>query len=389
MADPVPPVRVVKRLTASVQTIGEHLLLGRSNIEVLQRQEHYQRLVRDVFDRVLMGYLVEKVEIFPAQRTEIRIHIVPWGDTVRAVRIKTDYTGIATEALDLVKQDAGRIENEIKSALLGLPVDAVDWASSVARDLVREILQRQLPEFNFSLDVEAGHETEVRLSLFPTGQLVKDVKISLRSGAIPNLLLVNARPAIELQARSMRGLPIAYVERKLNYFTQRIRSAALTAPMIRQFGSSTTANVKPGIDTEVLVSVESDQHRVWAEAWLEMGREQDNISGKVHIGKKMGSQNELFLEIKVLPGTMSWEFMPGWGRQFAGETWAGVRYRTNDREWVLWLEQGLGGRWSMRAERWPGLNQNEVGVRYKLHDFLSAEFLMTNTKNWLRMVGHL
>lgn len=389
VSDPLPPNRVNRRLTASVKTIGEHLLLGRSSIDIIQRQEHYQRLVREVFDRVLMGYLVEKVEIIPARQTDIRIHIVPWGDTVRAVRIQTDYTGIAVDALELVKQDAGRVENEIEAALLGLPVDAVDWASSVARDLVREILQRQLPEFHFSLDVEAGRETAVRLSLFPTGQLVKESKVSLRSTSIPNLLLVHARPAIELQARSMRGLPVAYVERRMSHFQERIRAVTTSDPLIRQLGLAVKSRMHLGTDTEVTITVESDQYRVWAEAWLEVGRDQDNIAGKAHIGKKIGSQNEVFVEFKVLPGTMTWEFMPGWGRQFAGETWAGVRYRTNDREWVLWLEQGLGGRWSLRAERWPGLNQNEVGLRYKLHDFLSAEFVMTNTRNWLRMVGHL
>lgn len=389
VSDSLPPVRVVRRLTESVKTIGEHLLLGRSSIDIAKNQNHYQRLVREVFDRVLIGYLVNNVEIVPGRQTEIRIFIVPWGDTVRSVKIKTDYTGIAPEASHLIKQDIEKIEKQIEVALLGLPVDAVDWASSVARDLVRELLQRQLPEFHFSLDVEAGKETSVRLSLFPTGQLVKEVKVSLRSTTIPNLLLVHARPAVELQARSMRGLPVAYVERRLNYFITRVQSATQDDPLIQKFGLSVKPQVRPGTDTEVQISVESGQYRVWAEAWLEVGQNQDNIAGKAHIGTKIGSQNELFLELKLLPGTMTWEVMPGLGRQFAGETWAGVRYRTNDKEWVFWLEQGLGGRWSLRVERWPGLNLNEVGLRYKLHDFLSAEFVMTNTRNWLRMVGHL
>jgi hypothetical protein len=86
---------------------------------------------------------------------------------------------------------------------------------------------------------------------------------------------------------------------------------------------------------------------------------------------------------------MTWEISPGLGHQFGSDTWGGVRYRTNDKEFSVWLDQGLGGRWSLRAERWPKLNWNEIGIRYKLHDFLSVEFMMTNENNWLRLVGHL
>ena len=388
-ATAVPSTRVLRRMSESVKTIGEHLLLGRSTIEVSTRREHYERLVRDVFDRVLVGYTVEKVEIDSAAVAQIRISITPWGDTVRNVSVKVDYSGMTPEAVKLVKLDMGKLEPEIQAALLGLPIDAVDWASGVARELIRELLRRQLPEFHFSLDVEAGRDTSVRLSLFPTGQVVREAKVSLRSLTIPNLLLVHARPALELQANSMRGLPVAYVERRLAYFTENIRVTTISDPLIQQFGLKVSPLIRPGPDTEVAITVEAERFRITADVMLDFGRDRDNISGKLHLGQRLGKHDEVFLELKVLPGMMTWEVMPGLGHKFATETWAGVRYRTNDREWGGWLEQGLGGRWSLRAERWPNLNYHEIGVRFKLHDFLSAEFVLTNERNWLRMVGHL
>jgi len=381
--------RVLRRMSESVKTIGEHLLLGRTTIEVSRQREHYEKLVRDVFDRVLVGYTVESVAIDPAPTTKIQIRLVPWGDTVRDVGIQVDFSGIAVEAIPLVKADIGKMEEEIRGALIGLPVDAVDWASGVARELIREILRRRLPEFHFSLDVEAGRQTKVRLSLFPTGQLVKAAHVTLHSNSLPNLLLVHARPAVELQAQSLRGLPVEYVERHFKYFTERVRQAAMTDPVIRQFDLKVIPVVRPGVDSEVAVSVEAETYRITAEVMLDIGRDKDNISGKAHVGRLIGPHDELFVELKVLPGTMTWHVMPGWGHQFGSDTWAGVRYRTGDKEFVLWLDQGLGGRWSVRAERWPGIDRNEVGLRYKLHDFLSAEFVLTNDSNWLRLVGHL
>jgi hypothetical protein len=273
--------------------------------------------------------------------------------------------------------------------LLGLPIDAVDWASGAAREVVREILRRQLPEFHFSLDVEAGTLTKVRLSMFPTGQLVRTASVSLRSNTIPNLLLVHARPALDIQANSMRGLPVEYVERRIQNFTSKVRQATITDPVIQQFGLKVTPIVRPGVDTQVDVTVETESWRISAETHLDIGRDKDNISGEAHIGKRLGSHDELFLELKILPGDMTWQFMPGFGHQFGSDTWIGIRYRTNDHELGWRLNQGLGGRWSLRAERWPGIDRSEVGVRYKLHDFLSAEFVWTNERNWFRLVGHL
>ena len=384
-----PSSRVVRRMSESVKIIGEHILLGRKTDEVNGRKEAYEKLVRDVFDRVLVGYSIEKVRIDPGVDSLIEINLTPWGETVREVGVQVDYSGIAAEAIPLIQADMGKLTEDLQGALIGLPVDSVEWASGVARDLIRELLKQKLPEFHFSLDVEAGRHTSVRLSLFPVGDLVKEAKISFRSATIPNLLLVHARPAVETQARSMRGLPVAYVRRHLSYFQERLGQAAVQDLVIKRFDLKVTPEIRPNVDTEVVVAVEAETWRIRGEAYLDVGRSRDNVSGKAHVGRLIGPHDEVFLEIKLLPGTMAWEFMPGWGRQFGSDTWAGIRYRTNDREWGGWLEQGLGGRWSLRAERWPHVEWTEVGLRYKLHDFLSIEFVVNNDTNWLRLVGHL
>ena len=86
--------RVTRRMADSVQTIGEHLLLGRTTREVADQREQYERLVRDVFDRVLAGYTVERVTLEAAPVSVLRIGIAPWGDTVRQVDIQVDYSGL-------------------------------------------------------------------------------------------------------------------------------------------------------------------------------------------------------------------------------------------------------------------------------------------------------
>ena len=389
LSDAVTPPRMLRRMSESVRTISEHLLLGHGAGEVADRREQYEKLVRDVFDRVLSGYSVESVNIEAGAISTVRVRIRPWSETVRQVDILVDYSGIAPASVSLVKQDMGKLEEDIRAALLGLPVDAVEWASGVARELIRELLRRQLPEFHFSLDVEAGQQTKVRLSLFPTGEIVREVQVSLRSKSIPNLLLVHARPALETQGRTMRGLPVAYVERHLDYFTDQVRQTTRNDPVIRQFDLKIFPMVRPQMNTEVAVNVEAETWRIYGEVYLDVGRDKDNVSGQAHVGRLVAPRDELFLEAKVLPGELTWQFMPGWGRQLGHDSWAGIRYRTSDQQWGWWLSQSLGGRWAIRAERWWNSDQYEFGLRYKLHDFLSAELVFSNDRSWLRMVGHL
>ncbi len=63
----------------------------------------------------------------------------------------------------------------------------------------------------------------------------------------------------------------------------------------------------------------------------------------------------------------------------------GLNTRLGDKRDILWLYQNLGKRWMLRLERTPGTGYNELGIRYKLHDFLSAEYVISNKEHWLRL----
>jgi hypothetical protein len=68
---------------------------------------------------------------------------------------------------------------------------------------------------------------------------------------------------------------------------------------------------------------------------------------------------------------------------------AGIKYNTSSSQNMLWLSKELSPSWTMRLERNPKNRNNELGLRYKLHDFLSAEYIITKDDQWLRLVGHL
>ena len=58
-------------------------------------------------------------------------------------------------------------------------------------------------------------------------------------------------------------------------------------------------------------------------------------------------------------------------------------------KWSYRLEQDITPKWRLRAEYFSGSDTTEIGVRYRIHEFLSAEYVYSNDKPYFRIVGNL
>lgn len=388
-AEESPPDRIAKRMTASITTVGEQMLVGRTLIDVEANQAKYENLVRDIFNRVLVGYTVDQVHLSPGTTTGILVTVQPWGDVVRNVSLEIDMGGLSPEIMKLIKQDMGKVEEQVADVLLGLPVESVEWAGGISKNVIRELLAGQLPEFRSNLEINAGQQTTVKLALIPTGAIINNVQFSLRSQTIPNILLAEARPPVREAAEMLRGLPVAFVERHKEYFTTELAKNVAKYPIVQKYGLLLTPAIIPGSNTEITLNVETTKYRVLLEGSLDMGRQDDNTLAKLHFGKFAGNRDEIFMEIKFMPDNLDWEFEPGWGHKFTENTVAGLRYNVSERQSILWFDHYLGPNWTIRLEDTPRTDYYECGVRYKLHEFLSAEYVITEKENWLRLIANL
>lgn len=384
-----PPSRIAKRMAASVGTVGEQMVVGRKVSDVVESRVSYEKLIKEIFDRVLVGYSVQSVVLEPNSNTMLTIEIAPWGDVVHEVSLELDFGSLSPEVVALMKKDMGNVEEKVNDVLVGLPIDAVDWAGGVSKIVIREMLSAQLPEYRANIEILPGARTVVKLSLSPLGQVVQDVHVSLRTHTIPNVLVANVRPILDETSKYLIGLPVSFIERHRDYFTDKLTANAAQQPIVKKYGLKVTPLLNPGMDTEVGMNVETDKYKVTLEGYLDMGRSQDNTSVRLHVGKFISKQHEAFVEINFIPSTVAWDVMPGWGHGFSSSTIAGMKYNLSDKRNVLWLHQELGRNWMMRIERTPTNGNNEFGIRYKLHDFLSAEYVFTKENKWLRLIGSL
>ncbi|WP_378950970.1 hypothetical protein [Pelosinus sp. sgz500959] len=387
--DQTPPNRIMKRMSASVATVGDQMLVGRSVGDVQIGKTSYEKLIQEIFDRVLVGYSVEFVRLNVGSTVDIQVKITPWGEVVRDVALEVDVGNLSPELAELVKNDMGNLEERVNEVLVGLPIDAIDWAGGVSKLVIREALATALPEFNGNFDIVPGTHTVMKLSLTPLGPTVQDVHILLRSRTIPNLLLFTVRPTAEQSVQSLVGLPVAFIERHRAYFTTKLETAAMQHSIAKNYGLQIIPSINPGVDTEITLDAETKRYKVSLEGYMDVGRPTENTSFRLHAGKFIGKEDEAFLEVDFIPSTVSWNFMPGWGHTISKGTTAGMKYNISDQYNILWLEHDVNQNMSVRFERAPRNGKNEFGIRYKMHDFLSAEYIVTKEEQWLRLISHL
>ena len=384
-----PPTRIMKRMSASVGTVGEQMLVGRTVGDVEAGKNSYEKLIQEIFDRVLVGYSVETVHLTAGSTTGIQVQVMPWGEVVREVALEVDVGNLSPEVRELVKKDMGNIEETVNEVLVGLPIDAVDWAGGVSKIVIREALASALPEFSANFDIIPGAHTVMKLSLAPLGPTVQNVRISLRSNTIPNVLLFAVRPTVEQSAQSLVGLPVGFIERHRGYFTTQLEVSATNHSIAKNYGLHMTTVVNPGVDTDITLDAETNKYKVSLEGYMDMGRPTENTSFRLHAGKFIGKKDEAFLEMDFIPSTVSWKFVPGWGHAISAGTTVGIKYNLSDQYNILWLQHEVNRNLSVRLERVPIDGRNELGIRYKMHDFLSAEYIISKDEQWLRLISNL
>lgn len=381
-----PPVK--KRMQASVYTIADNVLMGRQIREVAAQKAEYGRLVQEVFDRILLGYTVERVEISPQATAGITVWVAPWQDVIQKVDVSAEAYQVADEVEGLALNDIRGVQQVFDQILLGLPVDAAEWTNGIVKNSLQDFLAAKLPEFRGSFEITAGETAKVQLVLYPKGALVRGLDLSLRSESMPNLALFSYRPSIEKKMGILIGAPVAFVERHKDYFTQYFKAGLPQGGLLKDLGVRTAVCMDVGANTKVDIDADTDKYHVFIEGYLDISKQEDNTSVRIHAGKKISPADEVFLEADFFPHQMKWMFMPGFSHGLTPKLTLGYKYDLDAADHILWVKQKLGDKYLLRLEHVLPGSHTEFALRYKLHDFLSVEYVVNEDDRWLRMVGN-
>ena len=380
---------LLNKMGNSMQLVAQQLLLDRDTEAILPAQQEYATLLSDIADRVLTGYYLQSTQLTVDKESELVLQVRPWNTAIKNVQVDLQFSGIEEQTSELLESKLPTLKKQLEDTIRGASVDASDWADGVLRKIVRQQVEEALPEFKVAVDlVNEADKTVVQVIVYPVGQLVRNVDYSMRSDAIPNILLMKLKHKYADECNKLRGLPVNYVERQKQEIEEFLLNKLRNEPEIIKYELHPFVNITPDTDMDVEILIDSNKYKIWFEGYGDIGRNEDNLSGKAHFGKFISPKEEFFGEVEIVLDDVDWNFGVGYTRYWGKSGWSYIR-RIPDGENNYKLEYNLDPKWRLRAEHFAKKNRNEYGVRYRIHEFLSAEYVYGGDEFYLRIIGNL
>lgn len=388
----LPPL-VAERMNHSVAAIAGQLMEGRMLTEVQANKTAYENLIHEVFDKVLVGYTVRKVTLEPAVAARVQVELLPWSDTIRQVQVEITVEGMPPRIEKLVRQDLASVETVFQDALTGLPTAAADWTNGVLKQHLNAYFVQHLPEFRADFDLEPDSSAKVKLVVYPRLPVVRTVDLSMRSDTLPNSALLTRRDVMQAQADEIVGVPVGFIRRHKDDLEKQFAQGLDDRKEFRVLCIKTRVEIIPAERASVMSRSDSSRYHFRLTGWLDIGRDKEHNSSqnlllRIHAGRMLGKNDEVFVLADLLPEKMSWNYQSGWGHDFRGGRYGVLRYDWKNSGFIYEVRQKLSSRWLLRYEFRQEERVGEAAVRYRLHDFLGLEYVFDNDQNWLRLIGN-
>lgn len=386
------PALVQGRMQMSVQAIAEQLLSGRSLSDLTAHQTQDEATIHEVFDKVLVGYSVQQVEIVPGERTVVHVRLLPWRDVIRQTRVDISVEGMPPEVEALVRKDLQGVDEVFRQSLDGLPLAAADWTNGVLKHSLNDFMEQHLPEFRADFDVDPERDTVVRLVVYPRLPVVRTVDLNMRSSTVPNFTLLNHRELMQEKADLLIGVPVAFLARHEEAFRQMLEQALDSTADFRAYAMHTQVGITIGENVTLMSRSDTTRYRWRLEGWADVHHDQKagqnkDIRFRMHMGQMLSPTDEFFIFSDFYPQDIRWEWSAGIRHRVLMPLWLEIRYDMTHQRFAAGLSDQLGRRWQLRYEyRWFD-QQAEFGLRYKMHDFLSLEYVRDKEDSWLRFIG--
>ena len=393
-ADHSLPPLVRERMNRSVQTIADQLLSGQEIVAVTGACAAKEQLIREVFDKVLVGYTVQQVVIQPAEHTQVEVRLLPWSEVIQQVKVETTVEGMPPRIEKLVRQDLADVDRVFDDALIGLPTAASDWTNGVLKHHLNEYLAIHLPEFRGDFELQPEPTAKVSLVVYPKLPVVRTVDLSMRSDTIPSFTLLGRRDQAQAKVDELVGVPVAFVERHQVELEREFGQEMDALPDFRALHMKTAVDIDAAERLRMMSRSDTSRYRLRLTGWQDIGRKDlfehsadDNLLFRIHVGTMLSQQDEYFLLFDIMPQHMDWVWQMGLDRRLNSRFHGQVRYDMRAKRFVLGGSQQLAPRWQLRYEYRFADHLGEAGLRYKMHDFLSLEYVLDRHQSWFRVIG--
>ena len=384
------PPTVKVRMEKSVAAISSQIIEGKAIASYEGRRAADEATIREVFDKVLVGYSVTAVAIEPGEEAHVRVTLAPWAERVEKVEVEVSVDGVSPVIGKMAKEDLRGVETVFRQSLEGLPSAAVDWTNGVLKESLNAYMAEHLPEFRADFDVDTARRTHVALTVYPKMPVVRTIDLAMRSDTIANFALLEKRSVLQAKADEMLGVPVAFVARHEKEFARGMEEVLDASGEFRTLGLKTHATIAAGEQTSVMSRSDTSRYRLRLEGWGDVGRRSadgNDITFRAHAGAMLSAADEIFVQADVLPQDFDWGWEAAYERRIFPGVFASIRYDMREHAWTTGVRAAPLPRVEVRWEYRRADHTGEAGLSYRLHDFLRAELVRDSLGGWLRLIG--
>ncbi len=385
---------LLHKMEDSMQVVASQLFNGRDTEFIMADAPGYEHLLSEISDRVITGYQTNRVVLSTEQEPDgttvtLFFSIIPWAQTVETVGVDIQFSGVSPFAAEVLQKKISSLKKQLQETLQGASLDAADWAGGILRGQVKSCVETALPDFRAAADLTTKDgDAYVQVIIYPVGELIHTIQYSMVSKSIPNILLMKLKYKYADKAKSLQGLPVSYIEKNYEMLAERLLQELSAEPQVRRHHLIPQIEIRPGAETQVNISLESHKYKIWFEGYGDIGRKDHNLSGRAHIGKFISRRDEIFGEAGVDLKNVRWDFSAGYAYHWGKTTLSYMRRVPADSN-VYRFEYDFTPKWRFRYEHFGGTKENEYAVRYRIHEFLSGEYVYSTNKSYFRIVGNL
>ncbi|MGQ9778362.1 MAG: hypothetical protein ACUVRM_00590 [Bacillota bacterium] len=243
------------RLEASVARVAERLLLGQSLGRLEKERGEYERIIAEVFARVLGGYRVERVEILAAREARVTLRLSPEGQRVEEVRFFPRFLGLAEPAAMFLREDLAAFEASFAALFADLPLAAFDWAGPLIVAELKEIFAVSFPGFHLEITPTPGTILQVELAITPVLPTVEKVTVEVKAQNFPQTFAVRWMDKVRACCALVESLPLAYVRRRQSALERRCAELLAAEKITHRFDLLWRVRLYPGPITQARVEV--------------------------------------------------------------------------------------------------------------------------------------
>lgn len=387
------PHRIIRdRLEATVASVAERLLLGRSLEQVTTLLPRPEETIASVVERVAGGYVVSEAVVRPGSVTTVGVRLRPVGAVVRDVVVIPDLRTVHPRVQPLMAAllQPGPV-TELRALVTALPVASLEWTAPLVELRARDVVETALPGFTATARIRPGESAQFDLAIVPRdSRVVRNIGVRFRSTSIPIILLDQHGPQVASMADPLRGLPVAFAEAVRRSLERMLNEQLAAYPPAAEYNIVATSRLEVAETTYVTVSAESLVYRARVEARLNIGPSAPGPEVVAHLGRLIAPPLEPFLEVRLVPTPLALTADLGLRYEVSPASSVGATYAPSTQETTLWTtlqvsrDLGLRGGWTLPTQVFEGT------LTYRINEFLVWELIGTSRGDvWLRLTSNL